>query len=233
MENKTNSLADLQQTVTENFQQLTNSSLAAMKPLMENMMNNITSVNKSFLENPLPLFKLPQLKLDNCDCCPPKQTCPPHCIATIKRTAQEGERIVVPFIVKNTCSQTTTYRVGVRELINEDDGQAAPAQPTLNKMVVTLAPGRSERVLMTVDLANFSAGATYMAEIVLREKEINQNICFTLIIDSPGGPVVTPKSEQDYRLRWQSWKDHYYCEKPTAIRQIPGAATDVTHIAGN
>jgi hypothetical protein len=233
MENKANSLADLQQTLTENFQQLTNMSLNAMKPLMDNMMTNITTVNKSFLANSLPLIKIPQLKSDNCDCCPPKQTCPPHCITAITRYAMEGERIVVPFIVKNTCSKNKTYRIGVRELTNEDNGQLAPSQPVLNKSSVTLGAGKSEKVLMTIELDQFAAGATYTAEIVLREKEINQNICFTLIIDNPTNiPVAKPKDEQEYRLRWQSWKDHYYCEKTSLAIRPSDTVTNLTTVPG-
>ena len=140
----------------------------------------------------------------------------------------EGERIITPFIVKNDCSETKTYRIGVRELKDESGG-LAPAQPILNKTIVTLDPGRSEHVLVSLDLDNFKAGSTYTTEIVLREKEINQNVCFTLIVDNADGTVVTPQDEQQYRLRWQSWKDHYYCERPT-ISRIPG--TNVLSIAG-
>lgn len=219
MESKTSNPVNLGQTLSTGLQQLTNFSLSAISPLMEGVLGNISAVNKSMQEKGLP-FKIPVLKFDECDCCPPKQVCPPHCIASITRCAMTGDRIQVPFLVKNTCSQRKIYRVGVRELKSEEDGQLAPSQPVLNKPGVTLDPGRSEMVIMTVDLANFKNGSTYTTEIVLREREINQNICFTLNVDdSCDITVVTPKDEKDYRLRWQSWKDHFYCERPPVLRQ--------------
>ena len=125
-----------------------------------------------------------------------------------------------PFLIKNTCSQTKTYRVGVRDLVDQANNQPAPSQPQLNKNSVTLAPNQSEQVLMSLDLMQFNTGSTYTAEIVVREKEINQNICFTLIVANPVDIVTaTPKDEKCYNMRWQSWKDHYYCEKPT-LRQV-------------
>jgi hypothetical protein len=221
MESKTSNPVNLGQTLTSGLQQLTNLSLGLVTPFMEGVMGNISSVNKTMQEKGLP-FKIPVLSFDNCDC-PPKQVCPPHCIAGITRCAMSGDRINVPFLVKNTCSQTKTYRVGVRELKSEEDGQLAPTQPVLNKTTVTLDPGRSEMVVMMIDLANFKNGSTYATEIVLREREINQNICFTLKVDdSCDVTVVAPKDEKDYRLRWQSWKDHYYCERPPVLRQVPG-----------
>jgi len=219
MENNTNTLSGLQQTLTDSIQQLTNISLSAIKPLMESAMNNVTAANKTLLQNTSTVLKFPTLNND-CDCCPPKQECPPHCIASITKKAASGERIIVPFLVKNNCSSTKTYRVGIRELVNEADNQPAPSQPFLNKSSVTLTPGKSEQVLMTIDLANFNTGSTYTAEIVLREKEINQNICFTLIVGNASNTVTAvPKDEKSYRLRWQSWKDHYYCENPS-LRQV-------------
>ena len=119
---------------------------------------------------------------------------------------------MVPFLVKNTCNETKTYRVGVREL-KDQDGKPAPFQPQLNKHSVTLEPGRSERVVMLLDLSDFANGSTYTTEIVLRENEINQNICFTLKIDNDQNLVTAqPQNEKQYQLRWQSWQSHYYCE---------------------
>lgn len=214
MDNNTNTLSGLQKTLTDNLQQLTNLSLAAIKPLMDGVMNNVSAANKALLQNTSTAIKFPVLNND-CDCCPPKNECPPHCIASITKTAISGERIIVPFLVKNNCSSVKTYRVGVRELVSQADNTAAPFQPQLNKQYVTLQPNQSEQVLMTIDLEQFNAGTTYTAEIVLREKEINQNICFTLVVANPTNVVTaTPKDENSYRMRWQSWKDHYYCEKP-------------------
>lgn len=229
MESKSSNTADMQKMLSDNFQQLTNISMNAFKPMMEGMINNISTISNSILKNGLPAIKIPQLNTtSNCDCCPPEESCPPHCIASITRYAMAGERIIVPFMVKNDCNQTKTYRVGVRELNNET-GAAAPSQPVLNKSFVTLDPGRSEQVLVMVDLANFNNGSTYTTEIVLREKEINQNICFTLVVTDATSVVVTPESEQQYLLRWQSWKDHYYCERPMISRN-PGA--NVLSISG-
>lgn len=212
----TDNIADIQKTLTENFQQLTNLSVSAFKPVMEGMINNMATISNTILKSGLPLIKIPQLKSSS-DCCPPQETCPPHCIASITRSAMQGERIVVPFTVKNDCGNIKTYRIGVREL-KDENGELAPAQPVLNKNSVTLDPGRSEQVLMTVDLGNFKNGSTYTTEIVLREKEINQNICFTLNVENAGSTIVTPQDEQQYLLRWQSWKDHYYCERPKTSR---------------
>jgi hypothetical protein len=219
MANTTNNVADIQKTLTNNLQQLTNLSVSAFKPVMEGMINNMSSISNSILKNGLPQIKIPSLNTGDCDCCPPKQTCPPHCIAAITRSAMEGERIITAFTVKNDCSHTKSYRIGVREL-KDENGAMAPAQPTLNKNFVTLDAGRSEQVLVTLDLANFSNGSTYTTEIVLREKEINQNICFTLIVENSNSTLVTPQDENQYKLRWQSWKDHYYCERPTFSRVI-------------
>lgn len=231
MESNTNTLSGLQKNVTDNFQKLTNISFAAVKPLMETMMNNLSAANKAFIQNTSTVLKFPKLNND-CDCCPPKEECPPHCIAGITRTAMSGERIIVPFLVKNNCSQTKTYRIGIRDLVSESDGQPAPSQPQLNKNIVTLAPGNSEQVLMTVDLNQFNTGTTYTAEIVLREKEVNQNICFTLIVaNEPNAVIAIPKDEKTYFMRWQSWKDHYYCEQPH-LRQAGNIDAVLTN-AGN
>jgi len=228
MANTSDNIADIQKTLSSNLQQLTNLSVSAFKPVMEGMINNMASMSKSFLKSGLPLIKIPQLK-SNCDCCPPEETCPAHCIASITRNAMQGERIITAFTVKNDCSHTKTYRIGVREL-KDENGELAPAQPVLNKNAVTLEPGRSEQVLMRLDLDNFKNGSTYTTEIVLREKEINQNICFTLKVENASSTIVTPQDEQQYLLRWQSWKDHYYCERPTVSRTVSG--TNVFSISG-
>jgi hypothetical protein len=215
MENKKTGTG-LQQALTESIQNMANLSLGSLKPLMDGMMGNLASINKSVQEGGLPVMKIPQLKLqtDNCNCCPPENICPPHCIASINRCAMQGERIVVPFNIKNTCSHAKTWRIGVREL-KDQDGQMAAAQPQLNKQTVTIEPGRSERVLMMLDLNNFTNGSVYSTEIVLREKDINQNICFTLTIDGDCNTVTAaPQDEQKYNLRWQGWQSHYYCEPP-------------------
>jgi hypothetical protein len=230
MQTKSTTTADIQKMLTDNLQQLTNLSISTLKPVMEGLVNNISAINNSVIKNGLPLIKIPKLSTGNCDCCPPEESCPPHCIASITKRAMEGERIIIPFTVKNDCGQTKTYRIGVREL-NDENGTPAPDQPVLNKVSVTLDSGRSEQVLVTIDLTNFKTGSTYTTELVLREKDINQNICFTLIVEDPKATVVIPQSEQKYRLKWQSWKDHYYCEKP-AFTRVPGTNANVLSIAG-
>ncbi len=212
MENKSNNTADLQKTLTDNLQQLTNLSLSALKPVIEGMINSMSTLTNSILKNGIPTIQIPIIGGSNCDC-PPKENCPPHCIAALKRTAMPGERIITSFTVKNDCNKTKTYRIGLREL-KDENGALAPAQPVLNKNSVTLDPGASEQVLVSVDLANFNNGSTYATEIVLREKEINQNVCFTIKVENSAGASVSPLDERQYLLRWQSWKDHYYCEPP-------------------
>jgi hypothetical protein len=203
---------NLQTLMTDTISQIANNSLQTFKPVMEGMLNNLSSIGKSVKNiNPAALV-LPNIFKQTCNCCPPEQKCPPHCIAQITRVAAQDEKILVPFMVKNTCSQTKTYRVGVREL-KDQDGKLAPFQPELNKQFVTVDPGRSERVVMMIDLSRFDNGATYNTEIVLREKEINQNICFTLKVDNDANLVTAqPQNEQQYQLRWQSWQSHFYCE---------------------
>ena len=67
MDNNTNTLTGLQQTLTDNFQQLTNLSLSAFKPLVDGMMNNLSSANKAIMQNTSTVLKFPTLNSD-CDC---------------------------------------------------------------------------------------------------------------------------------------------------------------------
>lgn len=213
MENKQTG-SGLQQVLTESIRNMANLSMSTMKPMMDGMMKNLLSINKSVQEGGLPSIQIPQLKIQTDHCCPPETSCPPQCLSSIHRCAMEGERIRVPFLIKNTCSHVKTWRIGVRELKNEE-GQMAPSQPQLNKSSLTIEPGRSERVVMMIDLEKFSNGAVYSTEIVLREREINQNICFTLSVDGACLETeVAPYDEKKYRQRWQGWQSHYYCEPP-------------------
>jgi hypothetical protein len=195
-------------------------SLGTIKPLMESMLENISSTNKTILEGKIPNFNLGFQSKDNSKCSIPDEKCPPHCIDYISREAMIGERIIVPFLVKNDCSKVKTYRVGVREL-KDDDGQLAPAQPILNKVSVTIEPGRRERVLMIIDLHSFK-NSTYTTEIVLREKDINQNICFKLYVNDTHQKTITPKDEKKLKLKWLNWQSHFYCEpvKRTGIEVV-------------
>ena len=105
--------------------------------------------------------------------------------------------------------------VGVRPLVDEN-GNTAPAQPQLNKNSVTLNPGQSTLVVMTIDLANFPEGHSYQTDIVLREKDINQNICFSLqVIPFFDVPEAQPRDERKYTSHFQGWQSHYYCDPPS------------------
>lgn len=205
-----NNTTNLQQTLTQNLKQLSDLSLSLAQPLVGNLAENFTSLSQSVLSSAPAAINIPKFKLQSDDCCAPKNECPPHCLHQIHRTAMVGERILIPFIVKNGCSSAKTYRIGVREL-KDLDGQMAPDQPLVNKASVSLAGGQQERVLLMIDLSKF-AEKTYQVEVVLREKDYNQNLCITLQVGSSAAPVVIPVDEKKYRLRWQSWKDHFYCD---------------------
>lgn len=212
-------VSEIQRTISDSFQRITDMSIETMKPLMENMFDNVTKVNRQIIDGKVPRLNLSNQKGKTSHCSPPEDACPPHCIATITREAMAGERIIVPFLVKNECSTTKTYRVGVRELMDMD-GNLAPTQPKLNKTTVTLAPGRKERVLMLIDLSTYSNGTEYATEIVLREKEFNQNICFRLRVDHHDEITAVPHSEKKYKMKWQNWQSHFYCEPKKGVRVI-------------
>ncbi|WP_452224444.1 hypothetical protein [Lacinutrix chionoecetis] len=215
----------IQRTLTDNFEKMSRLSLETMKPLMDNMFETASGINNSILKGELLTINLSSfINNKHSNCCPPKQECPPHCIATIHRQAVSNERIIVPFSIKNTCSTIKTYRVGVREL-TDNNGSTAPSQPVLNKTSVTLQPGRSERVLMGLDLANYNAGNTYTTEVVIREKDINQNICFSLYITNATITEVSPYDESKYKQKWLNWQSHFYCEpRKKSDSTTPGTA---------
>lgn len=204
--------SNLQKTLIDSFQNISKLSIDTMQPLIQNMFETASNVNASILDGNVPSLDLSSFQKKKSNCCPPVDECPPHCIATFSREARSNERIIVPFLVKNTCATQKTYRVGVRELA-DNNGQPAPNQPRLNKTSVTLEPGRSESVLMGIDLANFNEG-TYVAEIVLREKDINQNICFTLHVTNTIPITVSPFNEKQYKQKWLNWQSHFYCDPP-------------------
>ena len=207
--------------VTDGIQKLANISMGSLKTTVEIASKNISEMTKVMSDMGLGTFTLPFLKKDKDDCCPPKNECPPHCILQITRNASAGERIIVPFMVKNKCNTQKQYRIGARDL-KSVDGSMAPSQPTLNKNQVTLDAGQSEMVLMGIDLDKFPNGNTYNAEIVIREKDFNQNICFKLIVDGNSNvPVAEPLDEKKYLLRWQSWRSHFYCE-PKKVNRLVG-----------
>ncbi len=86
-----------------------------------------------------------------------------------------------------------------------------------------MQPGQSILIEMKIDLTNgYEAGSSYSTEIVVREKDVNQNICFTLnIISNSFIPEATPLDEQKYFTHFQDWKSHYYCDtRPTISRGV-------------
>ena len=152
-------------------------------------------------------------------CCPPVEECPPECLLEITRHAHAGEVILVPFRIRNDSAQVKKYHVGLREMV-DDNQSPAPSQPTLDKTQVTINPHQSVMVEMRIDLSSgYQAGRQYEATIVVREKEINQNICFRLILDAfTNVPEATPYDEKDLKTHFVSWHYHFYCdEKPTRI----------------
>lgn len=160
-------------------------------------------------------FNATNLKLptsSDCDACAPKEECPPKFIGKLYRSAMPNECIIVPFIINNGSSVPKTYRIGMREL-KDNDGNLAPIQPKLNKNTVVLPPNGQERILIGLQLANFSKG-TYETEVVVREKDYNQNILLTVDVQDVSASVFTPLDEKKYNLKWQSWKTHFYCERP-------------------
>lgn len=212
MENQNN--LGVQDSLAKGMQLISDISTTNLKMMTENSTKAVDVINNLMSDVGLSKFKIPNILGGNSksDCCVPKNECPPHCILQIERHAYQGETIVVPFNIKNTCSKQKTYKVGVRELKNVN-GTLAPSKPQLNKTIITLENGETEQVLMKINLEKFETGANYKVEIVIREKEINQNICFSLIIDGTNNaPTAKPLDEKQYLMKWHSWKDHFYCE---------------------
>lgn len=151
-------------------------------------------------------------------CCPPTETCPPYCLIEITRRAHPGEMILVPFRVRNASGQPKTYHFGVRPMVDEHQNPA-PSQPTLDKLSATINPHQAVLVEMKLDLraGGYQAGQQYEATIVVREKEINQNICFRLLLDPfTGVPEATPLDEQELKTHFVSWHYHFYCDEQPA-----------------
>ncbi len=212
MQNKNSGTGALSEIAADNFQKVANMSVDFYRNIFGTLLQNNTSFSETLTQVSRNTLNPLKSMFNSGDCCPPTQHCPPHCIAAIEKQAMSGERIIVPILIKNSCNSPKTYRIGIRELM-DIDGKPAPQQPDLNKNSITLQPHGSERVLMRLDLDNFQS-RTYTAEIVIREKEINQNICFTLMVRDHPSAVAEPGEENQYKLKWQSWKSHYYCEPP-------------------
>ena len=208
--------------IGDNIQSIAKLYLDTLSSTVEMATENLGGANSIMSKVGLPTLNLGAQKGSH-NCCPPVDECPPHCLLTINRHAYPGERIVVPFMVKNNCSSRKQYRLGVREL-KDINGTIAPSQPVLSKPLLNLENGESQMVLMVIDLQNFQTG-TYNSEIVIREKDINQNICFSLVVDNYNNlPVANPIDEKKYNLHWQSWQRHFYCETPKQ-----GSTQQTTH----
>jgi hypothetical protein len=203
--------------ITQSVRRITE---ATTRLLQDNLNNNLQWFSE--LQDVLG-SGISQRKKDDCNACPPDCDCPPQCLLTITRDASPGEIIVVPFKVKNILQSAKTYLVGIRPFY-DNDGNLLPNQPTLNKSSLTLQPGQSMLVEMSIDLTNgYVGGTSYSTEIVIREKDVNQNICFTLNITSNRFiPEAHPLNEQSYFSHFQDWKSHYYCDtRPTIGRVNP------------
>ncbi|MEO8414210.1 MAG: hypothetical protein ABI472_11155 [Ginsengibacter sp.] len=201
--------------VTQSVQRFTD---VTTQMVLNNINNNLQWFNE--MQN---MFGLSpdQIKKDDCEACPPTCDCPPQCMLSVTRDANPGETIIVPFKVKNTLQTSKVYQVGVRP-IYDDDGNALINQPVLNKTALTLQPGQSLLVEMKIYLGDeYVAGNSYSTEIVIREKDVNQNICFTLHITSHNFiPEAHPLHEQSYFTHFQDWKSHYYCDSRPTINRV-------------
>lgn len=191
---------------------------ATTQMFLNNVNNNLQWFNT--MQN---MFGLPalQTKKDNCGACRPECDCPPQCILNITRNANAGETIIVPFKVKNNLQTTKTYQVGIRPFY-DDNGNTFNNQPVVDKTSLTLQPGQSILVKMTLNLSDeYVTGSNYSTEFVIREKDVNQNICFTLNINSNCMiPEANPLNEQDYFSHFQDWKSHYYCDSRPTINRV-------------
>jgi hypothetical protein len=167
-------------------------------------------------------FKMPEMNTgksmygakDNtcchCGCCPPECECPPQCLLMLNRSAYPGETVIVPFSVRNTTSIARQYKVGIRELLDQK-GDPAPVQPTVSKELINLQPGQAVTLFVEANLQGFQTGA-YETVVVLREKDVNQNICFRLqVIPFADAPEAHPVDEKRLLSHFQSWQSHYYC----------------------
>lgn len=212
--------------ITDGLQLFADLSTTTLKASMENVSNSMTNINRVMAKSGISDVYAPFTKMyapllggyqKDHECCPPEHDCPPGCILNITRTAFIGERIIVPFVVRNKHKNPRQYKLGVRPLESRD-GTVAPSQPILNKSSMSLKAGESAAVVMTLDLQGYPGANTYSTEIVIREKDINQNICFTINVEGLGhAPVVEPLDEKKYTMKWQSWRSHFYCE-PQADR---------------
>jgi hypothetical protein len=206
----------------ETMQNLSNTS---MKLLTDAMESN-RQLSQSWM-NAWSQSTTPEPHKRSVPCCPPDIECPPHCLTVIQRQVMRGECIVVPVAVKIKCNTPKTYKVGVRPLL-DPDGHPAPVQPTLDKTSVTVQPGHAVVVRLFLDLKEgFKTGTCYQTEIVLREKQVNQNICLRICVDDYQHiPEVTLKEEAEYYNHFQSWESHYYCEKKPRRTNISGLITE-------
>ena len=155
------------------------------------------------------------------DCCPPKANCPPHCLIEINKEAHVGEVLRIPFAIKNTCGSAKKYRIGLRPLLDQN-GNPSNVQIVLDKHEIVLQPGQSVQLSLQVNLMQGAKiGDCLQTEIVIRENEINQNICFKLnVLPFCDVPTAEPLDEKLYLNHLQSWQSHYYCEQKPNVLNI-------------
>lgn len=203
--------------VSDNIKRFTD---ATSQMFINNINNNLQWFND--IQQMLGLSGLPTNQ-SNCNACPPDCDCPSQCLLNITRDANAGESIIVAFKVKNTLQTPKVYQVGVRPFY-DDNGNTLNNQPAVNKTSINLQPGQSILLQLSLFLGEeYAAGNSYSTEIVIREKDVNQNICFTLNVNSNNYiPEAYPLNEQQYFSHFQDWKSHYYCDsRPTIHRVVP------------
>ncbi|MEO6036827.1 MAG: hypothetical protein ABIQ93_00350 [Saprospiraceae bacterium] len=165
-----------------------------------------------------------------CGCCPPSGNCPPHCLLELNRSAFPGETVIVPFTVRNTTGSPRSYKVGVRDLLDQQ-GNKALHQPVLSQALINLAPNQAITLSIMLPTTDMAVGS-YQTEIVLREKDLNQNICFTLqVVPLPAAPEAHPRDEKQYMTQFQGWQSHFYCTPPT--KQGSLTISHETNLPGN
>ena len=64
------------------------------------------------------------------------------CLTTLSRTVRTGEVVLIPFYLKNPCSQPKTYRIGVRPL-HDPEGKTYNDALQLDKTSITIQPGQA------------------------------------------------------------------------------------------
>ena len=208
--------------ILETMQNFSNTSMKLFSEAMESNMQMSRSWMDTWSQS-----TTPAKNKHSVPCCPPDIECPPHCLTIIHRYVMRGECIVVPVAVKIKCNHPKTYKVGVRPLL-DPEGNPTPVQPSLDKTTISVQPGHSVIVRLMLDLKEgFKTGTCYQTEVVIREKQVNQNICVRICVDDYRDvPEVTLREEAEYFNHFQSWEGHFYCENKPRRANITNVVTD-------